>query len=440
MAETQKNQSVTDYRGQLDVAALAGEPAWLGERRKTAMARFEALGLPTRKLEDWKYTNVGALGRTAFAAALPGEAAVADLDAVQVPGLDGPRIVFTNGVFDAARSDLGHLPEGVTLMPLGQALADKSELLRPILDEETTDDSLRALNTALLADGFLLHVAAGVEAGDPVTVIHLTTESFAERAAQLRHIVVLDDKARASLVEIFAGSGDATYWTNPARNFRCGPGARLDTVTIIDEGKKAVHTGHSDVRMDEASRFDQVSLLIGGETVRHEMRVAIDGEGAEADLSGAYLGSQGQSLTVFTELDHRVPRGRSSQLYRGVLDAGARAAFQGRVVVREGAQKTDASQANHNLLLDRSAEADTKPELEIYADDVKCSHGATVGELDEDMLFYLESRGIDPDAARAMLVEAFVGEVIEKIDSLPVRDKVIELVSGWMKRQGAALS
>jgi len=440
MQQTAEARYISAYRSQFDRLAGGDLPDWLRACRGAAMERFETLGLPTRKLEDWKYTNLAALARTAFAPAEPGTAAPVDLDDGFIPGLSGPRVVFANGLFDPKRSDLAGLPDGVTLLPLREALNTRADLVQQILDAESPDNGLRALNTALLADGFLLHVAANVAADAPITVVHATGDGFAERAAQLRHIVVLDDNARASLVEIFIGTGTESYWANPVRDLRCGAGACLETVTIIDEGAGAVHTGHSEVRLDREARSDQVALLIGGATVRHELRVAVAGEGAQANLAGACLGANGQSFTVFTELDHQVPHGRSNQVFRSVLDAGAHSAYQGRVVVRKGAQKTDASQANHNLLLDRSAEADTKPELEIYADDVKCAHGATVGELDGDMLFYLQSRGIDPDTARSILVEAFVGEVVEKIAHTHVRDKVADMVSGWMKRQGAAIT
>lgn len=456
MSNTTENTLVTDLRAAFDAQTPA--PDWLQPRRRQAMDRFEALGLPTRKLEDWKYTSLkglsGRLGTGGFkVAGAEATEAIARLAETRLPDLGGPRVVFANGAFDAGLSRLEDLPDGVTLMPLNQALADKADLLRPILGDDTGEtDSLRALNTALLTDGFLLHVAKNVELQTPVTVLHLSDDTAAGRVAQLRHVVVLDDNSKAPVVEIFAGdstAGDSTAgdvaWTNIVRDVRCGPGAALHAATIVDEAANAVHTGHLDGVLDRDSRFTQVSLLIGGRTARHEVRLKVDGEGAEAALAGAYLGADGQSFTVFTELDHRVANCRSAQVYRGVLDAGAQAAFQGRVIVREGAQKTDASQSNHNLLLDRSAEADTKPELEIYADDVKCAHGATVGELDADQLFYLESRGLDPDLARATLVEAFVGEIIEKIPGEALKARIGDLVGTWMKKQarkigGAALT
>lgn len=434
---------VRAYRASLDEGGTG--PDWFTARRRDAMDRFEGLGLPTRKIEDWKYTSLRLLNQGRFLSA-PSEAA--SLKAPEgLPNLGGPSIVFVNGKFNEARSRIDGLPEGVTLLPLARALDEKADLLQSVLDkEQRNEDSLRALNTALLTDGLFLHVAAGVELETPITVIHVAgrtgagDKDSAGWATQMRHVVLLEDKARASVVETFTGASDTAYWNNLVRDVRCGPGAHLDVMTLIDEGWGTVHTGHTDARIDRDSRFAQTSMLIGGTTTRHEVRVSVDGEGAEADLAGAYLGAEGQSFTVFTELDHRVPHGRSSQLYRGVLDSGAHSAFQGRVIVRQGAQKTDASQANHNLLLDRSAEADTKPELEIYADDVKCAHGATVGELDEDMLFYLESRGLDPETARAMLVEAFIGEVIERVRNPELRDWIGGLATNWMKRQGAALS
>jgi len=442
---------VRAYRASLD-DGIAG-PDWFAARRRAAMDRFEGLGLPTRKIEDWKYTSLRLLNQERFLPAMTEGGETAPLAEPEgLPDLGGPRIVFVNGKFNEARSRIEGLPEGVTLLPLAHALEDKADLLRPILDKDHggeadgDEDSLRALNAALLTDGLFLHVAKGVEVKTPITLVHVADratgrgEDGAGWASQMRHVVLLEDNARANVVETFTGVSAGTYWNNLVRDVRCGAGAHLDVMTLIDEGWGTVHTGHTDAWIGRDSRLSQTSLLIGGTTTRHEMRVTVEGEGAEADLAGAYLGAEGQSFTVFTELDHRVPHCRSSQLFRGVLDSGAHSAFQGRVIVREGAQKTDASQANHNLLLDRSAEADTKPELEIYADDVKCAHGATVGELDEDMLFYLESRGLDPETARAMLVEAFVGEVIERVRNPDLRDWIGGLAGSWMKRQGAALT
>ncbi|MEX1147452.1 MAG: Fe-S cluster assembly protein SufD [Sphingomonadales bacterium] len=413
------------------------EPEWLADRRTAARGQFDALGLPTRKLEDWKYTSLSAISKADFTAATVAPSEI-DPDNSQLPGLDGPHVMFGNGILD--RID-GDLPEGVTLLALSRAVNDAPDVLRDGLGAGD-EDSLRALNLASFGQGFVLHVAAGVELTRPITIVHATDAAMEGRAAQLRHVVVLGENARATLVEVFVSADGSSVpaWTNLVRDVRVGPGAALHATVLVNEGAGTVHTGHTDVRVDRAGRFGQTALLIGGETVRHEVRTVVDGEGADVDLNGAYLAADGQSFTVFTEMDHRVPHCLSNQLYRGVLGAGSHAAFQGRVIVREGAQKTSANQSNHNLILDRSAEADTKPELEIYADDVKCSHGATVGELDSDMLFYLESRGLDPETARAILVEAFVGEVIEAIENPAIRDHVGELVSHWMKQQGAALS
>lgn len=426
----ERQSHVTPHTG----GHLKAEPQWLSGFRDAGRQRFDMLGFPTRKLEDWKYTNIGTISRGDFRPNTAKSTTPETLDAALVPGLDGPRMVFVNGVHDGA--SLADLPDGVTLMPLEQALIEKPDLLHDLLDPAGAD-SLRALNTAHLGQGLFLHVAAGAVLEEPIIIVHATDTTMKDRAAQLRHVVVLEDNARASVVEIFAGEADTPCWTNLVRGVRCGPGAVLDMAVLVDEGSKTIHTGHTDARVGTSSRFDQTAFILGGETVRHEVRVAVDGEGADVHLNGAYLAADGQSFTVFTEVDHCVPGSQSNQLFRGVLGAGSHAAFQGRVIVREGAQKTVADQSNHNLILDRSAEADTKPELEIYADDVKCSHGATVGELDDDMLFYLEARGIDPETARAILVEAFVGEVIEGVTNPALKDRVSTLVADWMSREGA---
>ena len=382
----------------LALPAIAGEGP-LFDLKRAAAARFRELGAPARRLERWKYTSLTPLAGAAFT--LGGKAGAAEL-----PRIAGTvRLVFVNGRFDAARTDA--LPDGV--VPLGSlGAADMLPLLGPVMD--APDQALATLNTAFSSDGYVVELAAGAVLEQPLHIVHVTA---AGAVANPRNIVRLGADARATIVESWLGDGE--YWANPVTDIRLATGAALTHYKWQREAGPAFHTALTSVSIAAAARYEALTLATGGRIMRQEFSIGLDGEGADCRLAGAALGHEAQHLDFTVTMDHRSPHAHSGQAFKSVLASGARSVFQGLVKVGRGAVGTDAHQTSNNLLLDRSAEADAKPELEIFADDVACSHGATVGELDEAKVFYLKSRGLSDEAARALLVEGFVAELFDDL-------------------------
>lgn len=408
------------------VGELAAEsPAWLAELRQAAFARFRELGLPTIRAEDWRYTNTAPLSRATYLPAPLVATAATD----PVTSFSGPILLLRvdNGRLTDRPAEL---PAGLTIRNLSESGDIAGDLLRP------DDHALMALNAALLGDALVIEVARNAEITTPLVIDHVS-HAKDEQSVHSRIIVRLAEGASLTLFERYRGHDTAAHWVNPVRRFAVAQNARLRLLTLVDENPLAIHTGAIAVDLARDGNFESWSLVDGGRTVRHENRVHFAGPGGTASMKGATLAAASQSLTIYTAIDHAAPHCNSDQVFRSVVDQGGATSYQGRVLVREGAQKTDANQSSRNLLLDKSAEANTKPELEIYADDVKCSHGATVGELDEDMLFYLEARGIAPELARAMLVEAFVAGVLE--DAPELSDQLLDRVSRWMGERGEKL-
>ncbi len=395
--------------------------------RAEAFDRFEGLGLPSVRDEAWRYTNLGGLAKKTprLAATDQSEKAGILLDKAALPDLGGARFVVVNGRLDQALSSTTTDVDGVVI----------NQTAAPYPTD--TARALTALNKALSQDPLVIDIAPNVAVTTPITIVHVAAQNDDEAAhphVQLR----LGKGATATVVFAFIG-GDQAYWVNAVLSADIGDNANLQTVILYDDGRQALNTNLLRVSQASHSRFRNTALLIGGKTQRHEVIVTVTGQGAETDLEGAALARAGQSQDIYTELNHTVPHGTSRQVFRNVADKGGAVAFQGRVVVAEGAQKTDASQSSRSLLLDRSAEANTKPELEIYADDVKCAHGATVGELDAEALFYLESRGIDQVTAKAMLVEAFVAATLENGPVATFEDLLQARVASWMQQRGGDL-
>lgn len=395
--------------------------------RRAAIARFAETGFPGRRDEDWRYTKLGAVAAEPCA---PTDAPTAELPA---PASDAEhRLVFVDGRFDADRSALPELGEGSYLLSLAQGLTDYGQFLESHFAQAETETGLAALNTAMMADGVIFHLGHDVDATPVLHIVHLASGA-ANRAAHSRNLIVLEDGAAATVIEHYAGAaGD--YWTNGVTQITLKPGARLTHHILQDEGPAATHTLRRNVHIEAGGRYAGLALVTGAATARNEIRLALAGEGASAQVDAVQLGLAGQSLDSFAVVEHAAPGCASGQDIRNILAAKATASFQGRIVVNEGAQKTDAEQSAKSLLLDRSAEANTKPELIINADDVKCAHGATVGELDAAALFYLEARGIPADQARAMLAEAFAADVLDGVTDEKLRGHMMARVADWMAR------
>jgi Fe-S cluster assembly protein SufD len=416
-------------------ATLPGhELPWLRDLRAQAIERVRQLGLPTIRNERWKYTNLSSL------AAVPFEPAAADSRSGSLGPLPamigGCRIVFVDGSY---RADLsaGPLPRGVTLTSQAVLLRENPARARALFaDHDAGADSLGALNLAFARDGYIIEIAGRANVEDPVELLHLTTPGAAAAAYHTRNAIILQTGSSAAVIETFLHDTATVYWAQPVTEIRVGPGATLRHYKDQNEGAKAFHTATTDVRVAENGRYENFVLTTGAVLSRNEIAVILDGRGASCRLDSGYLARGRQHADNTTSIIHAKPHTTSAEVYKGVLDDQARAVFQGRIVVEKDAQKADGHQLNKTILLSDRAEIDTKPELEIFADDVKCSHGAAAGELDEDALFYLRARGIGQADARRMLVEAFVGETLENISNVVVRAAFERRIGRWMAADG----
>jgi len=394
------------------------EPDWLTRERRRALSRFAELGFPTRRSESWRYLDLQPLQQKPLlpAEAEPGEhdaAAHELLAGLELPGR-GPRLVILDGLVAPELSDLDDLPAGVWFGATHMALAERENLFREMAVEVAGDAAhpFAALNAAFFADGFILDVAPGVVLQEPVEIVHLATGA-PEASLHTRSLVSLGEGSRATILEAYAGK--ERYWRNDVVAVRLAASAALSRAVLVEESEAAVHLGQVDATLGGDARFTGFALLLGGGTVRHEASVRVAGEGAECRLDGAFIVDGAMEANIVTIVDHQAPRGQTRELIKGVAAGRGHGAFQGKITVREHAQKVDAHQLSRNLILGGRAVIDTKPELQIYADDVKCAHGASVGELDEAALFYLRTRGIAEDEARHMLVEGFLREPVDAI-------------------------
>ena len=402
-----------------------GGPGWLSQRRREAIARFAELGLPTPRDEDWKYTPLAPITATTFDAALdrdgqePSEEAIAPFC---VGASSWSRLVFVNGRFSAKLSALRPLPGGVRVGSLGEALITDAEVVRARLSAAGAPlDAFAALNAAFWQDGAFVDVPDGVTVEAPIHLLFVATTPGRARVHHPRNLIVLGREGGATVVESYVALGADSYLTNAVTEIAVGASASLDHQKILLESGRAFHVGATRVHQARDSRFTSCAVTLGGRLVRNEVHALLAAEGADCRLSGLYVVGGKQHADTHTVIDHASPRATSRQLYKGILDGRARGVFNGRIIVRPGASGTDAHQANKNLLLSDEAEVDSKPQLEIFADDVKCGHGAADGQLPAEAIFYLKSRGLDEAAARALLTYGFAHEVLERIGVAPIR-------------------
>jgi Fe-S cluster assembly protein SufD len=410
-------------------AARAGEPAWLVEARAAALGSFRTAGLPTTRLEDWRYTSLAplaalTLGRPRFA-----EAASALLD--RAGPLDGPRLVLVNGRYRPELTRRGELPPGAILCSLAEAIREVPELVRPHLGRLARPEAgaLLAASAALFEDGAFLHLPAGAAVAPPIRIVHLSGSSGGAAASFPRLLVVAGEGALCTLVEHHLGLDGTPYLATPVAEVVLQPGARVDHYRIQEEGDGAFHLAAMHVEQAAGSRFLSHSLALGARLSRAEVHARLAGEGAECHLSGLYLADGHRLADNLSVVEHAAPRCTTSETFKGILDGHGRGVFVGRIRVAPGAQKTQAYQLNSNLLLSDDASADSRPQLEILADDVKCGHGGTVGRLDETSLFYLRSRGLGEEEARSLLIYAFAAEMVDRVRPEPLRTRARALVA-----------
>ncbi len=410
--------------------------AWLTELRESGMNQFRRHGLPSPRLEAWKYTNLRALRSIAFRPPVASEPALALGEAPSLLPRDGAvrRLVFVEGRFSAALSRIGELPPGVSIEPLAKAIRRDPGGLQGYLGRiaHPVGQPLLALNTALMEDGFVLRVGRGAVLSEPVEVVFVGGLSGEATVFHPRLLMMMEADSRAVVIEYHVGLGDGTYFTNPASEIRLAEGARLDHLKVQEEGPEAYHLATNHVWLDRQATYVSFALALGARLSRNEANVRLEGEGARCRVNGAYLMRGTQHCDNTTVIEHLKPDTSCREVFKGVLDDRARAVFQGRIIVHRGAQKTDGHQLSKTLLLSDRAEIDCKPELEIYADDVKCSHGATSGEIDQEALFYLRTRGIPEEPARSLLIQAFLGEALEEIGLPAVHEALSARVAGWL--------
>jgi Fe-S cluster assembly protein SufD len=431
-------EAMTHYREVLGRAAGGHGPAWLAREREAAAQRFEASGFPTRKDEAWRYSGVDALLKRSFVPMEGPAAEPGDLQAgtLFLDGLDSHRLVFLDGRYVPVLSRIDGLPDGVEAGSLAAALAADPERLRHWWGQAGAGHGhvFAALNTALFADGLWLHVPADVSIDRPLELVFVSSGVEELDAVAPRNLIVVESGANVSLVERYVGADDVSYFNNTLSEILLGRDACLDHYRLQEEGARAFHISSLFTRLDEGSRYQGLNLALGGAWSRADLNLEFAGPGASSDCDGLYVAGDRQVVDFHLNVEHGVPDCASQQDFKGLLLGRGKAVFDGRIHVAKDAQGTDAHLANANLLLSREAEVDTKPQLEIFADDVKCSHGTTVGQLDPAMIFYLRSRGIPEIEARRMLCLGFADALLERCPVVPLREHAEAVIGTRLER------
>jgi Fe-S cluster assembly protein SufD len=406
--------------------------AWVELVRESAMDRFELLGFPTVHDEEWKYTNLAQLDKSSF---LPSKnvsnISSADIaDSLYSETVES-YIVLVNGVFRADLSNTAKL-DGVIVLDLFEAIADAryNKIVRHYLARNANyhDRGLTALNTAFLQSGAFVLLPKNVTLEAPLQIILMADAEEDSSASFPRVLVVAEENSSARIIEQYVAHGKRSYFTNSVVEVVVKDGARLEHSRLQFENDESFHVGTTSAELGRGSSYNSTAINLGAKLARHDVSVVMNEDGAECWVDGLYVVGEDQHSDTHSVIDHQHPYCNSHQLYKGILDGNGRAVFNGKIFVREGAQKTDAMQTNKNLLLSPHARVDTKPQLEIYADDVKCAHGAAVGQLDQDQLFYLKARGINPELAKSLLTYGFAEEVIEKIGIESIRRQIDDVV------------
>jgi Fe-S cluster assembly protein SufD len=416
---------------QREQAALPGAKGWLGEAREKAIGVFAENGLPHRRVEAWRYTDLRrVLDQAAFMEA-PAHVGAVLPDAMHraFENISAHTMVFVNGLFRPELSKLSDLPIGVEIFSLRDVW--DTHWVRAALEtqsEKLASESIASLNLALAHDGAAIRIGRDTIAEKPLHLLYLSADNG---SCHTRNVVVLEEGSEATIFETHVAAGADKYFSNLLTHIDLGMNAKLTHIGLQNASNRSVHVSSADIRIGRDAKLIQTGLTLGAEFSREQSFVTFSAEGGEADLNTAYALRGEQHADRYCFVDHAVPRCRSSVFFRGVMDNEAEGTFQGHALVRENAQKTDARQLCNVLLLSRGAAMNAKPELEIYADDVQCAHGATIGELSEQSIFYMRSRGIDEKAARSLLIAAFLDEVVERVPHDVAREALQTLVSGW---------
>ncbi|MEN8182616.1 MAG: Fe-S cluster assembly protein SufD [Myxococcota bacterium] len=419
----------------------AGEPPWIETLRAEAAGELAAAGLPSRRLEEWRYTNVTPIARGGFEPAPPGHAEISrpDVEGIAFPVFACSLFVFVNGRFEPGLSAPSRGP-GLRVESLAQALANEPDSLASQLGRigDPKGHPFAALNTAFLEDGAVVSVPAGIRAEQPIHLVFVSAANGTPTLSQPRVLVVAERGSQAVVIQDHVSLGPGPGLTNAVTEVLVGPDAGVDLVIVQRESDEQLHVSNVACRQERNSRLSCHTLTLGGAWVRNDLASLLMEEGAETRLDGLFVGAGDQLVDNHTLVDHAAPHCASQELYKGILGGRARGIFRGRVVVRPGAQKTDARQSNPNVLLCDGAEIDTKPQLEIHADDVRCSHGSSIGCLDPEALYYLRSRGIGERSARELLTRGFAAEILSRLPSDALADSLGEVLPGRLRSAGGA--
>jgi len=409
------------------------QPAWVFPLRKAGISRFAELGFPTLQDEDWRFTNVGSIATLPFRPVFEPRQDAIDRDWVSKStfgGLDAIRLVFVDGHYAADLSTPPASAEGLTVESLARTLAREPARLENKLGQLTRDENnpFTALNTAFFQDGAFVQIRAGKVVESPVHLLFVSTTKETGATTHPRNLIIAEKGSQATVLETYVSTVTGACFTNAVTELILEEGALIEHCKFQDENLHAFHIAAIHAHLGRSSRLTAHSIATGAKLSRNNIRTNLAGEGVECVLNGLYLTRGEQLADHHMVVEHAQPHCNSHEYYNGILAGHSKGVFHGRILVRQAAQKTDAKQTNKNLLLSDTATIDTKPQLEIYADDVKCTHGATVGQLNEESIFYLRARGIGVETARRMLIHAFAGEIIERIRFSPAREELDRLV------------
>jgi Fe-S cluster assembly protein SufD len=430
MLEALKTSAKDRYFEDIEMTRLQPAPGWLTEIRERALDRFLEFELPQRRIEEWRVTNVAPITSTSFPALIEPGAVLVTPDMLRpfLYGVAGwTELVFVDGFLAPALCRLPERSDGVQAGGLLDAVENGYAELPRHLDRcvRRSDGFFSALNSALLLDGAYVHVPAKRELRSPIHILHVRTDRQTNAAAHPRNLVVADPQSNSTIIESYVSlAGGGRYLNNPVTELVLGEMASVQIYKVVAEGAQGYHLATVSAVQAAGSKLESCTFALDGKIVRNKLATILDGENAECSLNGLYLARDGQLVDNAVSVDHARPHCTSWIGYKGVLDGNSHGVFSGAVRVRRNAQKTDSRQLNQNLLLADEATVDTKPLLEIFADDVKCTHGAAVGQPPEEILYYFGSRGIGEGAARAMLTYGFAREIIEKIETVPLRNRV----------------
>ena len=439
IAPVKELQTYLETFSDFEKVAVGHDQAWLRNLRAEAFARFCEVGLPTTRDEDWRFTNISAIAQTQFRLAAKSQVVRDSLAGLRFTEA-ACELVFVNGHFAPELSSLQSLPKGLTVNGLAKEIAARSAHVENRLGRylNIQRDAFSALNTAFAEDGAFVHVRRGVVVEQPIYLLFISTATDALTMNHPRNLFVIEEESQLAIIEDYVSLGDtAGSLCNTATELIAKDGAIVSHYMVEREHKQSFNISTLRIEQGRNANVASHSVLLGGGIVRNNVHPVLAGEGSECLINGLFVGNGKQHLDNYMLVEHAKPHCSSRQFYNGILDDSAHGVFHGRIIVHKDAQKTDAKQTNRNLLLSDNAQIDTKPQLEIYADDVKCTHGATIGQIEENALFYLRSRGIDEVSARKLLLMAFANECLDRMREDSIRSGIEKLLSNLRFGSGA---